>query len=88
MWTKKLKMKNSYDKLLEAKAANTENANNNNNSNLNNQNDGITWHWELPLNFTLKAKFDHIFYHNLQCVKYGVKLSGASDHYPIFAHFL
>eukprot|EP00026_Physarum_polycephalum_P005794 Phypoly_transcript_05832.p1 GENE.Phypoly_transcript_05832~~Phypoly_transcript_05832.p1 ORF type:complete len:276 (+),score=42.82 Phypoly_transcript_05832:975-1802(+) len=52
------------------------------------QKNDITWHWELPLNITVRAKFDHILYHKLECVKYGVKISGASDHYPIFAHFM
>jgi hypothetical protein len=52
------------------------------------QKTNVTWHWELPLNITVRAKFDHILYHNLECVRYGVKISGASDHYPIFAHFV
>jgi hypothetical protein len=88
VWTHKLRLKNAYDKLTEAN-------NNNNDTNIsqNNKHDkavknDITWHWKLPLNIKMSAKFDHILYSGLECVKYGVKISGASDYYPIFAHFI
>ncbi len=80
VWTKKLALQNAYDKLEQG-------VQNRNPQTHITKEDKITWQWNLPLNITLKAKFDHIFYHKLQCEGYDVKLAGVSDHFPIFAKF-
>lgn len=48
---------------------------------------GDTWWWTLPGGFTVKARFDHIFYNNLYCTHGEVIPEGDSDHYPVFGDF-
>jgi len=47
-----------------------------------------SWEWPLPIG-KLKANFDHIFYRKseLHCSSAGVKVEGASDHFPVIALF-